>query len=70
MNTNNSYTIKICKWHDKDTKNTTDSGDKEMAFIYTDRKTVNKAIAHEMGHKCRLEQFYNRNHSKEENTWV
>lgn len=70
MNINNSFIIKICKWHDKDTKNTTDSGDKEMAFIYTNRETVNKGMAHEMGHKWRLEQFYNRNHSREENTQV
>lgn len=35
----------------KDTKNTTDSGDKEMAFIYTNRETINKGMAHEMGHK-------------------
>ena len=27
------------------------SGDREMAFVYTNIGTVNKAMAHEVGHK-------------------
>lgn len=45
-----------------------ESGDKAMAFVYTNRETANKVMAHEVGHKRRLGQFYNRNHSREENT--
>lgn len=48
MNTNTQ--LKQWNRHDKDTKNTTDLN-KEMAFIYTNRETINKGMAHEMGHK-------------------
>lgn len=68
MNTSLSYARKICKLHERDTKHTGVSEDRELTFIHRNRKTIDKETAHGMGRKWCPAQTYNRNHSRKDNT--
>ena len=68
MNTNHSYARQIRKSHERDTKYTGVSEDRELTFIHGNRTSIDKGTAHGMGRKWCLAKKYNRNHSRKENT--